>query len=223
MKRCFQILLAFLALWGLSGPAQAGTCPDFYRFVDFGQIDASGRVVKGGPVFRVENLDGAPMLIRDRTMCLPITDLFEDGHANPIPVVSRFDYDPDKTSLDAKLLSLSATDDAVGAAGTAGNAHRKLVERPEIQTAQGPDFLCALAPADHSISCQVLSPYRADDPLFVTCRASECHMPALAFDARISVAARWQSPLADGSDPGAIGRSVSDMVRRIHDFLEAQM
>ena len=38
--------------------ANAQSCPDYYRFVDFGLKGNDGVIYRGGPTFRAENLSG---------------------------------------------------------------------------------------------------------------------------------------------------------------------
>ena len=83
----------------VAGGAAAQSCPDFYRFVDFGLKGQDGIIYRGGTLLRAENTNREALLLTERTTCLDVTILAKDGRGNPVPVVSSINYDPAKTGL----------------------------------------------------------------------------------------------------------------------------
>ena len=81
MARMFFISLLLLCC----GVANAGNCPDFFRFVDFGQTDKNGVVYRGGSFLRAENFDGTALLDIKRTECREVIETNTDGRGYPIP------------------------------------------------------------------------------------------------------------------------------------------
>jgi hypothetical protein len=215
---CHSVLkftLALILVFG-AGHASAQSCPDFYRFVDFGLPDSTGALHRGGPVFRAEGFTGDALLVDAMTECLPITDVARDGRGNAIPVVSAIGYDPENAGLSLTELRVRALPDTYEAAARNGRAHRAALLRAGVATRTGPTFLCADGESADTASCQVVSPFDDDIDLFVYCDATECTMPVMAINRRLAVSAAWVRDERDLSD---LGESVSGKVLRIQAFL----
>lgn len=212
-------ILTLLFFAALAGPLQAQTCPDFFRFVDFGLIDGDGNTYRGGPVFRAEGFDETPLLLRDQTECTDVRDVLKDGRGNPIPVATRITYDPAQTGLALQGLHVSAVGDTAQTAAENASAHLALLAQPGSTTARGDSFLCAQNPDADTISCQLASPYPGNTPLVVYCNATSCDMPVMAINDRLMVSAAWSRPGAPSTDLIRIGADMSDRVRQIHAFL----
>tara|TARA_R110002020_G_scaffold86758_2_gene214201 strand:+ start:5766 stop:6431 length:666 start_codon:yes stop_codon:yes gene_type:complete len=209
---CFLMIL-------LNSPAQAESCPDFYRFVDFGSEAPDGTIRRGGPTYRAESLGGEALLIRDRTVCRRVADLAVDGRGNPIPVVARIDYDPIKTAIDLTELRLASVEDVVSATERSAARHRDTLDRSDAAINQGSSFLCARLSAAASVSCQLISPFGHNLALVVYCEPIECRMPALAVKAQVIATAAWRPSRELWSDPWALASEIAGKVQQIHDFL----
>ncbi|HEV8033216.1 hypothetical protein [Yoonia sp.] len=208
------ILVLLVLLLG-SSAASAQTCPDFYRFVDFGLTGGDGVTYRGGIVLRAEGFDGAPLLLTAQTLCRDVRDLAVDGRGNPIPVVAAVTYDPAAAGIALRDLRVALWPDALAEAQEAAAAHLAAVHNPNMTVARGEDYLCALAPTG-AVSCQVQPPFPNQAPVVAYCDAGLCRMPVMAINATLAVGAAWSSDVAD---PAAIGAQVAQKVRQIHDFL----
>ena len=154
----YKIVFSLLCfLW--TGSASAFTCPDFFRFVDFGQTDHDGIVYRGGSFFRAEDFDGTALLHIERTECLDVTDIGKDGHGNPIPVVVSIHYNPDNLPADFAELNVRSLEDATAAAEESAERHRTRLQQPDIETTRGENYLCLTDNTKELFSCQVTSPF----------------------------------------------------------------
>ncbi len=222
ITRAFQICLLTL-MWSITAhSAAAGACPDYFRFVDFGTQDANGALIRGGPIFRIEQ-DDRSLLRDDTTTCLDVGPVFTDGHNQPMPVVNTIGYAP--ALVDPALTSLSVTR-ITGGAQRASDAnamtHEAAKTQDSVEITNGADHLCvSLAFAfTKTISCEVANPFDPTFPLVIYCADGDCTMTVMAIDDDIVVSADW----SDQSDtPQAVGAATSDTVDGIHSFIFAQM
>lgn len=212
-----RLILMCIALF-LASPASADTCPPFFRFVDFGLIDNSGALLRGGPLLRGESFEGATLIALKQTKCKAVRDLARDGHGNPIPVVSDVIYDVKKVSVELTRLRVSVVEDARIVANKNAGLHRERLGR--FETVQSQNALCAIATEARELSCQVTSPFKTPAPLVVYCDLEFCRMPVLAMDTRIVVSAIWAIDDGFWRDPDAAGAVVFAKIRDIHAFLE---
>lgn len=216
MRKAIVSLLLFFA----AGPASAQTCPEFFRFVDFGQKDSSGVIYKGGPTLRAESLSGQPLLLLERTECTNVRDLAVDGRGNPIPVVKSVTYDPAKADVAVRELRVAIADDTKAIADQNAALHLTALQEVGSQVTRGQDFLCVSSEELSGLSCQLESPYPGGVPLVVYCDDVDCKMPVLAIDRRIFVSAARPHSGTTGPKPADIGAVISDVIQQIHSFLD---
>jgi len=190
------------------GPAPAEECPDFYRFVEFGLEDRDGMLRPGGTVLRGIDGAGAPILLTSATVCRAAEGLRIDGRGNRIPIVAEVAYDPALLTLEVDALLLSVAEDMLALTENAAAAHRAALASATPVT--GAAFLCV--DGDVAQSCQVASPYGPDYALVVYCDAQTCEMPALGYDGRISVSARW------GREAEALEDLGPEILSRVEEF-----
>lgn len=212
-----RTLIATLLLLCSASLASAHSCPDFFRFVDFGLEARDGALYRGGVILRAESLGGSPLLQRGRTVCAEVNEIAKDGHGNPIPVVSRIHYDPARAQIGLSTLSVAKLEDTKAAAEKAAAAHRAALGQPDTTETRGESFLCATR-ANH-VSCQIVSPYPIDAPLVITCDASSCVMAVMAMSTVLAVEAVWPSAPSYLEDPAATGAQITQTVSRIQGFL----
>lgn len=194
--------------------AQAQSCPDFFRFVDFGQNDVNG-VSRGGTLIRVESLEGRSLIKRAETACGAAQFLASDGHGNPIPVVTAITFDPEKLSFDVSGLTVRRVEDSFALAEANAQKHRTTVAQSTAAKTQGDNHLCAGAP--QTTSCQLVSPLAPQAPLVVYCDAAQCQMPVLVLNDHIVISGSWpRKP----NDLDATGRDVAAKLADITAFLE---
>ena len=215
MLRLFCIL--FLGI--LSGPLRAQDCPDFFRFVDFGQLDRNIEIHRGGTVFRAESFEGEPLLRAGDTVCLPVSDLAKDGRGNPVPVVSQIEYDPVKTNVDLQHLSISRVTDPADAAIENTRAHLALLDQTGTIVQQGSNFLCASQLDTSTVSCQISSPSGNNLPLVVYCDAALCNMDVMAMNDHLIASATWTMADFDFADLGLVAGDILSRVQAINAFL----
>lgn len=209
-------LTAFVLL-ALGAPATAQTCPEFFRFVDFGLIGADAKTYRGGAVFRAEDFDEVPLLVRDQTQCIDVPEVSKDGRGNPIPVVTRIEYDMSSAGLDLQTLAVVAVTDTGTLAEQHADAHRTRLDQPGTRTVRGDSFLCA-AGESSGLSCQLVSPYPGTAPLVVYCGTALCRVSVIAMNARLMVSASWERDAAM-RDPDTAGPEIADRIGKIHGFL----
>ena len=226
-KAIVSMLLYLCAGW-----ASAETCPDFFRFVDFGQKGNDGVLYRGGSVFRAEGFTGDRLLKPGSTECLPVEDTAKDGFGNPVPVVAGIHYQPEKTAINLTALQVLTVDNATTAAEENAERHRARLEQADAVVTRGADFLCAAVksndekPDDNnqsddepgSLSCQVVSPYAGNIALVMYCDTSLCTMPVMAINEQIVVKASWMRD-SDSVGDDREGSEIADIARKIHDFL----
>ncbi len=217
MARMFFISLLLLCC----GVANAGNCPDFFRFVDFGQTDKNGVVYRGGSFLRAENFDGTALLDIKRTECREVIETNTDGRGYPIPVVSGVYYSPDRAALDLVELRVRSLEDSHAAAEESAATHRQRLDQSDVNIARGDTFLCAGINADQSFSCQVVSPYEGNAALVIYCTTMQCEMPVMAINQQLAVSATWdREPDANDEAIEDAGVAVVNKVAEIHNFLE---
>lgn len=202
-----------------AGPASAQSCPDFFRFVDFGLEGRDGAIHRGGTIFRAEGFDGQDLLLTEGTVCLSVPEVSKDGPGNPIPVVKSIQYDPKKTEIALLELRVFAVDDPVALAEQTVVAHRAVLGMPDTKVTRGPNFLCADLQETETLSCQFLSPYPGNAPLIVSCDALLCTMPALAINKQLLTSAVWANDGAGAVDAEISGPDILDKIQKVHDFL----
>lgn len=201
--------------------SEAAPCPDYYRFVEFGQPDRSGALQTGGPIFRVE-LDGRHLIDQAKTQCLDIGPVRRDGHAQPIPVVSRFDYRPDLVSDTLTGLSVIRTDaDVARRVDTNAQAHRRVIASGAMEITTGPDYKCASL-AD-TMSCEVINPYHSVLSLVAYCDVTRCTTEAIALDDTLMLSASWARTTAELASIEAAGPAIAAQVAAIQQFLTPYM
>lgn len=202
-----------------TGQAQAQSCPDFFRFVDFGLEARDGTLHRGGTILRAESFEGEPLLLREKTLCRAVQEVSKDGPGNPIPVVSSIDYDPAKTGIPLIELRILSVKDATAQAEENAAAHRAALDRPDTEITRGSNFLCAAQPEPGTLSCQLLSPYPGNAPLVVYCDALRCEMPGLAINTRLLARAAWTNASAGAGSAEAAGTDILSTLEQIHGFL----
>jgi len=204
----------------LSSPASADTCPDFFRFADFGSPDSDGVLRRGGTILRAFVDGGTPLVRFETAECRDVDILSKDGRGLLIPVVASVDIDVSVATLDLTTLRMFATDDPATTANAAAAQHRRALSLADTIQTRGPNFLCASLPDTPDTSCQILSPYDPAIPLVVYCDAQICTMPALVHGGNVALQATW--PRAAIS-LDALGAEASDQIQTIVDFLAAQI
>ncbi|MFK7754278.1 MAG: hypothetical protein AB8B51_17240 [Sedimentitalea sp.] len=212
-------ILAVLLLAVFGAPAAAQTCPEFYRFVDFGLEDRTGVLRRGGAIFRAFDRDGVHLLIPERAVCLSVEDASRDGHGNPIPVVASINVDPEIANLDLLDLRLMTTDGAAQVGDKNARPHREMLTKSDTLTARGDTYLCAHTAQSQMVSCQLVSPYDSNVALVVYCDGQQCQMPVLGRDDTLIASAVWRQ---NATDPDALGAEIFGKLRGIHGFVEGQ-
>ncbi len=203
----FAVLVALTL--ALPSAGHAAPCPDFFRFVDFG-IETPGGVVPGGPTFRAEGFDGAPLLVSGKTECRAAERTARDGPGNPIPIVARMRYAPEATGLNLTELALFSSADIAGAAEAAASAHRVRLDDPLTEILRTETSLC-LRDAE-ALSCQIVSPAGGPFAPVVYCADGLCRMPFLALNEKVAASAAWPAEEMSGTD-------LITQVQAIYDFL----
>ena len=212
------LVLSSLLFWsGLAGAT--GTCPDFFRFVDFGLTGSDGKVYRGGSTFRAEGLDGATLLHLDKTVCIDVPENGTDGHGYIIPVVESIIYKPETSLSNLSEFRLRAVDDTMVAATSSIEQHQEDLQNDSPTITRGENFLCVSSNAG-SLSCQIVSPYPGNVPLVVYCNEANCKMPALAINKQLLISASWQLKLANKNDDTEAATAMLDMAKQISEFLE---
>lgn len=200
--------------------ANAQTCPDFYRFIDFGTKANDGIIYRGGLVLRAEGFDGKDLLLTEHTKCISVPEVAKDGHGNPIPVVSSINYKPEVASLDVKELRVSSSDDTKTLAIENAKTHQMRVNQSDTKSTRGSNFLCANTNSQKELSCQMVSPYPGNIALVIYCDIQKCTMPVLAINEKILVSASWKFNENLLKNPEAASNEISNQVQQIHDFLK---
>ena len=198
--------------------ANAQTCPDFYRFVDFGTEANDCVTYRGGLVLRAEGFDGSELLLTDQTKCTSVPEVAKDGHGNPIPVVQSINYKPQVTSIDLEELRVSKTNDTQALAEENASLHQSRIKKPDVNLTRGSDFLCVRL--ENEFSCQQFSPYPGNIPLVIYCDKDQCRMPILAINEKIMASASWKFEEALLETPASANAKITKKVQQIHDFLK---
>lgn len=214
------IMSALLFSCVLSVQASAQSCPDFFRFVDFGLEGPDGVTYRGGPVLRAEGFSGSPLLLRELTTCVDVPQMASDGHGNPIPVVESIVYDPLKTGIALTNLRVAITQDAAASADASAVTHRARLDQSGARTTRSDRFLC-VAPREGGagLSCQVQSPFGGTAALVIYCDQMTCTMPVMAMNEQIFASATWAVAPAFFDDAQAAGADILATVEQIHAFL----
>ena len=211
---------AFICFILFASQASAQNCPDFYRFVDFGLKDKSGKIYRGGTVFRAENFDGEDLLLTDNTDCISVQEISKDGHGNPIPVVKSIAYNPQKANISLEEFNILAVDDTKTTAEKNASDHIAILERNDTTTTQGENFLCAMTAKKDNLSCQLVSPYSGNIPLVIYCNTTQCKMPILAINKQLQASASWKIKQEFFNNPKIVATKMANKVQQIHDFLK---
>jgi len=211
--------LITIVLLVFSGNASAGVCPDFYRFVDFGQTGKDGVLYRGGSFIRAENFDGTALLNFARSECVDVGENNTDGHGYTIPVVSRIYYNPETTGVDLTELGVVKLVDAHTAAESNAARHRLRIDNNEVVTIRGGNFLCADYSDNDQSSCQLVSPYQGNIALVVYCDQRQCEMPVMAIDEELAVSAKWDRESTAGDLDQKTGERIAIKVEQIFNFL----
>ncbi|MCF2904745.1 hypothetical protein L0666_07080 [Octadecabacter sp. CECT 8868] len=197
----------------------AESCPDFYRFVDFGLQDNDGILYRGGPLLRAENFAEDRLLLEEQTECLSVWPTLTDGRGNPMPVVSTIAYDPAAVDAGITELKVRTVEGTTAAATQSATAYRRRLEEPDATVTRGDTFVCVETAQTQHFACQLVSPYDTDAPLIVYCHNHSCQLPVLAMDDRIFMSARWETDVDYINDPAAGAASMSEIVQDIYDFM----
>ena len=213
-------IVSLICLMGSTTASNAQTCPDYYRFVDFGLEDKSGVTYRGGTLLRAEGFSAEALLLENLTKCLEVRDLAKDGHGNPIPVVKSINYIPEITGAELSTLRVSRVKDAKTIANKNAETHLANVENAENITTKGENFLCVSSKTADTISCQLVSPYAGNISLVVYCNAKTCDMSVLAINKELMVSATWNSSDAILKEPLGVGSQSVAKAQQIHDFLK---
>lgn len=221
VKPTFRIWVFAFALW--AGQAAAQTCPDFFRFVDFGIVGYGGSVERGGTMFRMEK-DGTPTYQNGSGVCRDVASLLTDGRGQKIPVVDKVGYLPELVAPQLTQLSaMRALRPASRMAEENAFAHQSAQALPDAERVTGADHLC-IRSADtrtQTISCEVVNPFDPAYPLVIYCDALTCTMPVLAIDDVIILTADWER--SPGASLAAVGQANADIVAAIHAFIAQNM
>lgn len=216
MRRLFVSI--FLGLCASQSFAQS--CPDFYRFVDFGLVDREGVMVRGGVILRAEDFDGSYLILAARSECTDVYDLAKDGRGNPVPVVSEVSFDPEQIGLFLTRLRVATAPDTAILAEQNRAAHASRLTQTNATVVQGPDYVCVQIKDETDTSCQFAAGFQADFPLVVYCDAALCSMPVMAITDRIFVQAEWPSVTAQITDLDGVAAQNLAQLTRIQNLLE---
>lgn len=214
----YKFLFAPLLL-SIVGITHAETCPDFYRFVDFGQTGKDGVIYRGGSFIRAEHFDGTALLDMTKTECLEVPDTNTDGHGYSIPVVTAINYDPDKIPIKLNELRVESLDDPIAFAYERTRDHQQHLNRTDAIITRGTNFLCVYTNANDSYSCQIESPYVGSSAPVVYCDLQQCKMPAMAVDRQIVISAAWSGNSASQDNKSFRGPWIAEKIEQIHNFL----
>lgn len=212
-------LVYLLAILVFAGPLRAQDCPDFFRFVDFGQLDRSGEIHRGGTVLRAESFEGETLLRPDGTFCLPVSDLAKDGPGNPVPVVSLIEYDPKKTGSALTSLLVARNSNPANAAALDARAHLATLDQVGTVIHQGSQFLCAHRQNASTMSCQIVSPFGGNLPLVVYCDRIFCSMAFMVMNDHLAASASWRTDHLNFAELESTALDVYAKVQSIHAFL----
>jgi hypothetical protein len=214
------ILISLTYILSFTTASHAQTCPDYYRFVDFGLEDNNGRMYRGGTLLRAEGFSAEALLLENLTQCIEVRDLAKDGHGNPIPVVKSINYIPEITGTDLNALRVSREKDTEAAANQNAKMHLANIQNTENITTKGENFVCVKPKTADMMSCQLVSPYAGNISLVVYCNATTCEMPVLAINKELMITASWKSSAAMLEDPLGVGSQSVAKAQQIHDFLK---
>jgi hypothetical protein len=217
-NRMYQIALLLLFVV-FSTQASAGTCPDRYRFVDFGLEGRDGVIRRGGTILRAFDESNTHLLLPEATICLSVERLATDGRALPVPVVSGIAFDLEVVEIGLATLKVAVVEDVEQVAAKNAEQHLLRLTQDGVRTTRGADFICASGHSYDDVSCQVVSPYGGEAALVVYCDVKTCEMPVLGVDEQLVATAVWPRG-ADTAD--AVGDEASRTVQRIFSFLETR-
>lgn len=215
-----MIFISLVPVLGLATPSNAQSCPDYYRFVDFGLEDKNGVMYRGGTLLRAEGFAAEALLLENLTKCREVRDLAKDGHGNPIPVVESINYIPEIVGTELNELRLSRIKDTRAAANNNAETHLANVQNADNVTTKGDNFVCVKPKSANMISCQLVSPYAGNISLVVYCDVNRCNMPVLAINEELIINASWNSNDALLKNPQEAGSQSAAKVQQIHDFLK---
>jgi len=214
-----RVVAAILFIF-FTSHASAKSCPEFYRFVDFRLEGNDGVIYRGGTILCAEGFNGEALLLTEQTECLEVIGLSKDGFGNPIPIVTRINYDPEQTGIKLTKLRVMFSGDPKAAADKNTSIHHTRLEEPDTVSTRGENFLCASSKNADTLSCQLFSPFPGNVALVTYCDALQCMMPVLVVNEQMVVSAVWESNQSFLDDPGNAGPTLSEKVQKIHDFLK---
>jgi hypothetical protein len=210
-------IFALLILLGSMAPAFAEDCPPKYRFVEFGRVGPDGVIRKGGPIFRAVDFTNMSIIDRAATQCRAVSSLAVDGHAQPVPVVSRVVYDATALAAGLSSLQLEAVEDIAAQAEENAARHRAAFKLEHVKVSKGLDHLCASFHDTKTTSCQVVSPYGDNQTVIVFCEMGQCTLSFFEVGPGINAKATW--PHKYGGPMGA-GLEATEIAAEIKALLE---
>lgn len=208
--------LAALLLIPLAAPAAAETCPERYRFVDFGTESRDGTLLRGGTIFRAFDPSDTPLLLPAETICLDVPDLYKDGQQLDIPVVSEIAVNMDVATIEMVELRLSKSDDPIATSDSHAAAHLDALARPGAQAIRTASSLCVTAPEDRALSCQIRSPFNVTAAPVIYCNGETCEAPAIVFNTQVLMKAVWPQPSVDAAE---MGPALIDRLEALRQYL----
>lgn len=214
------IFISLVSVLSFVTPSNAQTCPDYYRFVDFGLEDDSGVMYRGGTLLRAEGFSAEALLLENLTQCLKVRDLAKDGHGNPIPVVKSIHYIPEIISAELSELQVSRVKDTEVLADKNITKHSTYLRDPDTITTKGENYVCATVTTKKLLSCQLASPYPGNINLVVYCNAAKCDMPVFAINKELMISASWRTNDSLLRDPKKAGSQSVAKAQQIYDFLK---
>jgi len=194
------IFISLVSVLSFITPSNAQTCPDYYRFVDFGLEDDSGVMYRGGTLLRAEG--------------------FSADHGNPIPVVKSIHYIPEIISAELRELQVSRVKDTEVLADNNITKHSTYLRDPDTITTKGENYICATVTTKRLLSCQLTSPYPGNISLIVYCNAAKCNMPVFAINKELMISASWRTNDSLLRDPKKAGSQSVAKAQQIYDFLK---
>lgn len=220
LRHAFSICCITAAICVSAGNVRAQSCPEYFRFVDFGLMDADEKLHSGGATFKVKR-EGMPLFENGSVVCRDIAPVFTDGHNQPIPLVTSFKYEPTLVARNLTDLSITrATNTLVNDVPTVAQRHRKARNKAGVDVMKGSDFLCVTgeAASPRTISCEVVNPFDTTTSFFVACTGKTCAMSGMAIDDAIMVSGGWSS--SENASEKATGEVASEIAGKIHTFIK---
>lgn len=214
------IFVLIASQFNLTTPANAQSCPDYYRFVDFGLEDNKGTLYRGGTLLRTEGFSAEALLLENLTQCLDVKDVAKDGHGNPIPVVKSINYLPEIIGTELNELRVSRVKNTQELATKNAVNHQSNLKNNNNTSTKGENFVCVTQKTNSHLSCQLVSPYPGNITLVVYCDSQKCNMPVYAINKELMISASWMNSDALLNNPLRAGSEFIAKVQQIFDFLK---